>query len=86
MEHPVKYPKNDPLSVERDPSSDRHVADLLLNLPVQALYGPDADGKTRIFSVSVVNGPLTMDVSALLTEDDYFDIFRQIDAWYAEVS
>lgn len=62
-----------------------HTADLVLPLPVQVEYGLDEQGRTTIAAVRVVHGPLSMDVIALLTEDDFFDIFVQLDDWYHEV-
>jgi hypothetical protein len=42
----------------------------------------DSAGEARVKSVSVVHGPLSLDITALLTEDDFFDIFEQLDHWY----
>ena len=63
----------------------RYTADLLLNLPVQVEYGLDENGESRIFKVSMVHGPGSLDVTSLLTEDDFFDLFIQIDDWYDEL-
>lgn len=60
------------------------VADLSLEIPVQVTYGLDSAGETRVKSVSVVHGPLSLDITALLTEDDFFDVFEQIHDWYVE--
>ena len=62
-----------------------HTADLSLKLPVEVDYGLDDNGETRITAVRVVHGPVSMDVMGLLTEDDFFDIFVQLDYWYHEV-
>ena len=63
----------------------RYMADLLLKLPVQVEYGLDANGESRIFKVSVVHGPGSLDVTSLLNEDDFFDLFIQINDWYDEL-
>ena len=60
-------------------------ADLGLELPVQVDYGLDGEGITRIFAVRVAVGPLSLDVTSLLTEDDFYALFNQIDQWYDEV-
>ena len=60
-------------------------ADLVLELPVQVDYGLDGEGITRIFTVRVAVGPLSLDVTSLLTEDDFYTLFNQIDQWYDEV-
>ena len=60
-------------------------ADLVLELPVQVDYGLDGEGITRIFAVRVAVGPLSLDVTSLLTEDDFYTLFNQIDQWYDEV-
>ena len=65
--------------------SQKYIADLLLNLPVQVEYGLDENGESRIFSVKVVHGPGSVDVTSLLTEDDFFDVFVQLDDWYEEM-
>jgi hypothetical protein len=33
----------------------------------------------------VAVGPLSLDVTSLLTEDDFYTLFNQIDQWYDEV-
>ena len=63
----------------------RYMADSLLKLPVQVEYGLDANGESRIFKVSVVHGPGSLDVTSLLSEDDFFDLFIQINDWYDEL-
>jgi len=45
----------------------------------------DSEGITRIFAVRVAVGPLSLDVTSLLTEDDFYTLFNQIDQWYDEV-
>ena len=60
------------------------VADLSLEVPVQVTYGLDSAGETRVKSVSVVHGPLSLDITALLTEDDFWSIFEQLHDWYVE--
>lgn len=65
--------------------TQKYIADLLLNLPVQVEYGLDENGDSRIFSVKVVHGPGSLDVTSLLSQDDFFDIFVQLDEWYGEV-
>jgi len=65
--------------------NQRYIADLLLSLPVQVEYGLDENGESRIFSVKVVHGPGSLDVTSLLSEDDFFDIFIQLDEWYEEM-
>jgi len=32
----------------------------------------------------VVHGPLSLDITALLTEDDFWNIFEQLHNWYVE--
>jgi len=32
----------------------------------------------------MVHGPLSLDITALLTEDDFYDVFEQIHDWYDE--
>jgi len=58
------------------------IADLSLKIPVEVTYALDSAGEARVKSVSVVHGPLSLDITALLTEDDFFDIFEQLDHWY----
>ena len=66
----------------RDPLTQLQTADLLLRVPVQVIYGKDSQNNTSIKTVSVVHGPLSLDITALLTEDDFFDVFEQLDNWY----
>ena len=68
--------------MSRDPLTQLQIADLSIKVPVQVTYGLDSDGEARVKSVSVVHGPLSLDITALLTEDDFFDIFEQLDNWY----
>ena len=65
--------------------TQKYIADLLLNLPVQVEYGLDENGDSRIFSVKVVHGPGSLDVTSLLSQDDFFDIFVQLEEWSGEV-
>lgn len=65
--------------------NSKETADLVLELPVEAEYGLDNEGTTRIFAVRVSVGPLSLDVTSLLTEDDFYTLFNQIDQWYDEV-
>jgi len=48
------------------------------------MYGKNNEGNAFIKTVSVVHGPLSLDITALLTEDDFFDVFEQIHDWYDE--
>jgi hypothetical protein len=66
----------------REPLTQLQTADLLLRVPVQVIYGKDSQNNTSIKTVSVVHGPLSLDITALLTEDDFFDVFEQIHDWY----
>jgi len=68
--------------MSQDPLTQLQIADLSIKVPVQVTYGVDSAGEVRVKSVSVVHGPLSLDITALLTEDDYFDIFEQPDHWY----
>ena len=68
--------------MSRDPLTQLQIADLSIKVPVQVTYGVDSAGEARVKSVSVVHGPLSLDITALLTEDDFFDIFEQLDHWY----
>jgi len=68
--------------MSQDPLTQLQIADLSIKVPVQVTYGLDSAGETRVKSVSVVHGPLSLDITALLTEDDFFDIFEQLDNWY----
>ena len=65
--------------------NSKETADLVLELPVEAEYGLDSEGITRICAVRVSVGPLSLDVTSLLTEDDFYTLFNQIDQWYDEV-
>ena len=56
----------------------RYMADLLLNLPVQVEYGLDANGESRIFKVSVVHGPGSLDFTSLLSEDDFLTCLSKL--------
>jgi hypothetical protein len=60
------------------------IADLSLEIPVQVTYGLDSAGETRVKSVSVVHGPLSLDITTLLTEDDFWSIFEQLHNWYVD--
>ena len=62
------------------------IADLTLELPVQVHYGLDKDGKTQVTAVTIAVGRDSLNVIQLLGEDDFFDIFVQLDDWYHEVS
>lgn len=68
----------------REPLTQLQTADLLLRVPVQVIYGKDSQNNTSIKTVSVVHGTLSLDITALLTEDDFFDVFEQIHDWYME--
>jgi hypothetical protein len=68
--------------MSQDPLTQLQIADLSIKVPVQVTYGLDSAGEARVKSVSVVHGPLSLDITALLTEDDFFDIFEQLDHWY----
>lgn len=68
----------------REPLSQLQIADLFLNVPVHVTYGLNNNGETFVNDVRVVHGPLSLDITALLTEDDFFDIFEQLNAWYVE--
>ena len=68
--------------MSQDRLTQLQTADLLLRVPVQVTYGKNSEGNTSIKTVSVVHGPLSLDITALLTEDDFFDIFEQLDNWY----
>ena len=60
------------------------VADLSLKVPVQVTYGKNSENNTVIKDVRVVHGPLSLDITALLTEDDFFDAFEQLHDWYVD--
>ena len=62
------------------------IADLTLALPVQVHYGLDKNGKTQVTAVTITVGRESLNVIQLLGEDDFFDIFVQLDDWYHEVS
>ena len=68
--------------MSRDPLTQLQIADLSLKIPVEVTYALDSAGEARVKSVSVVHGPLSLDITALLTEDDFFDIFEQLESWY----
>ena len=68
--------------MSRDPLTQLQIADLSLKIPVEVTYSLDSTGEVQVKSVSVVHGPLSLDITALLTEDDFFDIFEQLDNWY----
>jgi hypothetical protein len=70
--------------MSQDPLNHLQTADLLLKVPVQVTYGLDSAGETRVKAVAVVHGPLSLDITALLTEDDFFDIFEQLHDWYSD--
>jgi len=70
--------------MSQDPLTQLQIADLSLEIPVQVTYGLDSAGETRVKSVSVVHGPLSLDITALLTEDDFWSIFEQLHNWYVE--
>jgi hypothetical protein len=62
------------------------IADLTLNIPVEVHYALDKDGRTQIVAVNVTVGKDSLNVISLLDEDDFFDIFVQLDDHYHEVS
>lgn len=68
--------------MSQDHIAPLQTADLLLKVPVQVMYGKNAANNTFIKDVRVVHGPLSLDITALLTEDDFFDIFEQLHDWY----
>ena len=68
--------------MSRDPLTQLQIADLSIKVPVQVTYGVDSAGEARVKSVSVVHGPLSLDITSQLTEDDLFDIFEQLENWY----
>ena len=65
-----------------EPLTKLNIADLLLKVSVQADYSTDSQGTVSIKAVRVVHGPLSLDITALLTEDDYYDLFEQLEQWY----
>lgn len=70
--------------MSQDHITPLQTADLLLKVPVQVTYGKNTQNNTFINDVRVVHGPLSLDITALLTEDDFFDIFEQLHDWYSE--
>lgn len=60
---------------------DWQTADLNIKLPVEVDYHIDM-GEIQVKAVRVVHGPLSLDVTALLTEDDFFEVFQQLHDWY----
>ena len=70
--------------MSQDQLTQLQTADLLLRVPVQVMYGKNSEGNVSIKSVSVVHGPLSLDITALLTEDDFYDVFEQIHDWYSD--
>jgi hypothetical protein len=70
--------------MSQDQLTQLQTADLLLRVSVQVLYGKNNEGNVSIKTVSVVHGPLSLDITALLTEDDFYDVFEQIHDWYDE--
>lgn len=62
------------------------IADLTLNIPVEVHYALDKDGRTQIVAVNVTVKKESLNVVSLLDEDDFFDIFVQLDDYYHEVS
>ena len=70
--------------MSRDPLTQLQTADLLLRIPVQVAYGKNSENNTFVKDVRVVHGPLSLDITALLTEDDFFDAFEQLHDWYVD--
>jgi hypothetical protein len=70
--------------MSQDQLTQLQTADLLLRVPVQVMYGRNSEGNVYIKAVSVVHGPLSLDITALLTEDDFYDVFEQIHDWYLD--
>ena len=68
--------------MSRDPLTQLQIADLSLKIPVEVTYALDNEGEVKVISVSVVHGPLSLDITSQLTEDDLFDIFEQLENWY----
>lgn len=66
----------------QDPLTQLQTADLLLRIPVQVTYGKNSENNTFVKAVHVVLGPSSLDITALLTEDDFYDIFEQLHDWY----
>ena len=71
--------------MSQDPLTQLQTADLLLRIPVQVTYGKNSENNTFVKDVRVVHGPLSLDITALLTEDDFYDIFEQLHDWYTGV-
>ena len=70
--------------MSQDPLTQLQTADLLLRIPVQVTYGKNGADNTFVKDVRVVHGPLSLDITALLTEDDFYDIFEQLHDWYSD--
>jgi len=70
--------------MSQDPLTQLQTADLLLRIPVQVTYGKNSADNTFVKDVRVVHGPLSLDITALLTEDDFYDIFEQLHDWYSD--
>ena len=70
--------------MSQDPLTQLQTADLLLKVPVQVTYGKNTQDNTFVKDVRVVHGPLSLDITALLTEDDFHDIFEQLHDWYSD--
>lgn len=68
--------------MSRDPLTQLQIADLSLKIPVEVTYALDSTGEVQVKSVAVVYGPLSLDITSQLTEDDLFDIFEQLENWY----
>ena len=68
--------------MSRDPLTQLQIADLSLKIPVEVTYALDNEGEVKVISVSVVHGPLSLDITSQLTEDDLFDIIEQLENWY----
>lgn len=70
--------------MSQDSITPLQTADLLLKVPVHVTYGVNSQNNTFVKDVRVVHGPLSLDITALLTEDDFFDIFEQLHDWYMD--
>ena len=70
--------------MSHDPLTQLQTADLLLRIPVQVTYGKNSANNTFVKAVHVVLGPSSLDITSLLTEDDFFDIFEQLHDWYSD--
>jgi hypothetical protein len=68
--------------MSQEPLNQLQVADIYLKVPVQVTYGLNTDGSAYVKDIRVVHGPLSLDITALLTEDDFFDVFEQLHSWY----